>query len=193
MLFDAFYSDPHFGHAKMAEMRGFDSADAMDDALARLYRLSVTADSTVLWCGDVQFFRGRARERTAALLASLPGRKVLLRGNHDWGKSLRWWASVGFDLVLDGEVHMEIAGCPVTACHLPYAGTAHAGRGRDDRYADRRPVRRKGEALIHGHTHSDRRRQDSQIHVGCDAWGLAPAPAREVAAMIAGLREVGRG
>lgn len=186
-MINFFYSDPHFGHRKLAEVRGFKGYDAkgvplgsgvypeidiMDTALMNRYRALVELQDVVLWLGDC-FFCGR--ERAAEIIGQLPGRKILLRGNHDQGHALSWYSGVGFDLVMDGEISLPpIAGHTIRACHLPYAGTAHARDAEDNRYLGLRPIPRKGEILLHGHTHSTATWEGNGIHVGCDAWDLAP-------------------
>jgi len=54
----------------------------------------------------------------------------------------------------------------------------------DDRYAELRPVRRKGEVLIHGHTHLKRKLHENMIHVGVDAWDFRPVLYEEIEEMI---------
>lgn len=60
------------------------------DKVAANWRRLITAEDTVIICGDTSW----AMDLTDALtdlnwIAALPGRKVLLRGNHDY-----WWASL---------------------------------------------------------------------------------------------------
>ena len=60
------------------------------DRVARAWRERVTQADTVLVCGDTSWAM-RLDEAAADLawLGALPGRKVLLRGNHDY-----WWGSL---------------------------------------------------------------------------------------------------
>lgn len=180
-MFDYFYSDPHFGHSRVAEKRGFDNSHRMDAALVGGYCGDVDSRDVVLWLGDCFFC---SQDDARRIMAALPGRKVLLRGNHDMRKPLGWYIECGFDAVFDGEMGLPSVGrWRVRACHLPYAGTPHA-RGADDRHVDKRPVRRAGEVLIHGHTHTTKQVYGNQIHVGVDAWQLGPAPACIVERLI---------
>lgn len=195
------FSDPHFGHRMIAKLRGFTNADgdpdtaAHDEELIERYSRVAEADCNgspvVLWLGDCFFC---PRERAASIMDALPGTKILVRGNHDWGRSPDWFAGIGFSLVLDGIVTLPpIAGRPVRACHLPYAGTAYGIEDADGntkvddqvllhghRYLDQRPIRRKG-------AHSAARQTGAaQIHVGVDAWGLRPVAMHEIEALIVG-------
>lgn len=188
------YSDPHYGHANVIRysQRPFDDAAHMDVFMLDAYRTSVREADTVIWLGDCFFM---SFENAEALLRSLPGRKVLVRGNHD--RSASRMAAMGFELVADRELRMHIAGRPVRLCHFPYAGTASAEddatsvgpRGEEtvapyERYRAQRPQRVKGEVLIHGHTHSRVRRNGNQIHVGVDAWGYRPVEMIDVERLI---------
>ena len=174
-----FYSDPHFGHANVTgySNRPFADVDAMERELLERYSALVQPHHTVLWLGDCFFC---SPEKAAEILGRLPGRKILCRGNHD--RSASAMARIGFDLVVDSTT-LNIAGRTVRACHYPYKGTpsAEVAPGADFPW----PQRHKGEALLHGHTHSPTRRNGTQIHVGVDAWDYRPVSLAEVEALVA--------
>lgn len=46
-------------------------------------------------------------DKTLLDIASLPGRKILIRGNHDRGKGNQWWMENGFDFACDGMVFRD--------------------------------------------------------------------------------------
>lgn len=73
-----FTSDLHLGHQLAARLRGFDSVEAHD--LFIIETLKRQCDKrTVLWVlGDVAM-----RIDSLAMLSEVPGRKRLVRGNHD--------------------------------------------------------------------------------------------------------------
>ena len=73
-----FTSDLHLGHELAARLRGFSSVEDHDEAV--IHTLSRQCDKrTVLWVlGDVAM-----RVESLDLLARVPGRKRLVRGNHD--------------------------------------------------------------------------------------------------------------
>lgn len=59
------------------------------EVMARGWRETVRPEDIVLVAGDISWARHLdGAEADLAFLASLPGRKVLIRGNHDY-----WWAS----------------------------------------------------------------------------------------------------
>lgn len=175
-MFDFFYSDPHFGHEAVIGYSGrpFGSAVEMDEELVRRYNARVGPDHVVCWVGDCFFHR---LDRACEIMEELNGRKVLVKGNHD--RSNTWMLKVGFDVVVD-RLYVRMAGRNVLVCHYPYAHARRRSGQPDLRYPERRPKPQKGEALIHGHTHSEIRCQGSMIHVGVDAWDYAPASIDDV-------------
>lgn len=174
--FDWIWSDQHFGHRKVIEYsrRPFSSVEEMDAELIANYCSLVQDEDLVLWLGDVSFHRA---VRTEQLIRSLPGRKILVRGNHD--RSARRMAELGFDLVVE-EMVTSIAGRPARLSHYPYLDGSPPERP-DGRFPDRRPRKIKGEVLLHGHTHQPRRRLGNQIHVGVDAWNFYPVSYHDIA------------
>ncbi len=84
-------SDPHLSHARPKPMDVF--GPLWDNHVARIgenWRSTVGENDIVLMPGDISWAM-RLGEAVPDLewLAALPGRKVLLRGNHDY-----WWSSV---------------------------------------------------------------------------------------------------
>lgn len=65
-----------------------------DDHVSRLvaqWKLTVSPDDLVLIPGDISWAMHFEQAKTdLAMIADLPGEKVLLRGNHDY-----WWSSIG--------------------------------------------------------------------------------------------------
>ena len=173
-----FTSDMHYGHSNIiahAE-RPFDDVDEMDRVLEERYRAVVRDSDVVLWVGDVSFADD---VWTAALLKRLPGRKWLVRGNHDG--TIAHCLKLGYEFVVDS-MHLMIAGHKVTVSHYPPTGA-----NADVRYAERRPPKPgPGEFVLHGHTHERARRVGRRIHVGVDAWDYAPVTMAEVEGLIAG-------
>lgn len=182
--FTHFYSDPHFGHANVIRHanRPFACLEDMDATLANNYECVVGPDDYVLWTGDCTW----RLAALPALLASLPGRKALVLGNHD-GKPRRM-ASCGFEFVAD-RVWLDLGGVPAIACHYPPWRKQRTPGKHDSRYIDRFPRLGKGQVSIHGHTHEKGRTfgTEPRVHVGVDAWDFAPAPIEEVTRLARGL------
>ena len=180
-MFDAFYSDFHFGHTNIIKYcnRPYHDVKSMNQDFVRRYNEVIKPYHTVLWLGDCYF---RDREGFRDALSAMNGGKILIMGNHDRNSGAL--AQDGFDMVIT-ECVLQIEGVTVRCSHYPYAESSGVdGNGLRSRYLDRRPKKVKGEVLLHGHTHSPRRRNGNMIHVGVDAWDYYPALYSEVAAIV---------
>jgi calcineurin-like phosphoesterase family protein len=193
-------SDCHFQHKYVAGLRGFYSGDddgtgrrlvtpedvqRHDETLITRWNDRVRRDDTV-WClGD--FSLGNLATGLE-IARSLNGTIHLVTGNHDraWPgdrdshrcqrKYMDVFASV------QPFARSAIAGKGVLLSHFPY-------KGEDDDHTPytRYPQYRlpdEGVWLLHGHTHGKERRHGHQIHVGADAWDLAPVPLEEIEQLI---------
>ena len=166
-----FFSDPHFGHKnilKHCPWRPYNNITEMRDEFIENYNRFLTEDSVVCWVGDAFFL---SIDESKAIMDKLLGHKVLCVGNHDKSKSAM--LAMGFEYVTDS-FHMMIAGKVCHVIHYPPKGAKHAGYEFDERFNDKRPERKKGEYIIHGHTHSMTRKDGNAIHVGVDAWDYHP-------------------
>lgn len=170
-------SDLHFDHQYVAETRGFTSTTEHDDAVCDNWVSQVRKRDTVWVLGDLGIASGRARvEAVLARIASLPGTKHLVSGNHDQchpmhRDSHNWQRTYlsAFDSV-QPFARQKIAGESVMLSHFPYT----ADRGGEERCGQYR-LRDEGLPLLHGHTHSWRPFEPNtvnQIHVGLDAHSL---------------------
>ena len=94
-------ADLHLNHANIIRhcSRPFASAEEMDREI--LHRMQCVEEDDDLWIlGDFAFARNADSKRyVAELFEAIPGKKHLVRGNHDHKSTLNLpWASVG-DLV----------------------------------------------------------------------------------------------
>ena len=110
------WSDPHLGDVDALTLFGrpFRSVDEMDDLLIERWRSSVRPDDFVLCLGDMGTWPSLAR------LQGLPGRKVLVFGNH--GRS-----AIGFDVVC-GSVYSH-GDPPLLLTHVPIRRVPPGVRG----------------------------------------------------------------
>lgn len=175
-----FYSDPHFGHENVVtySKRPYSSIEEHDEALIANYNFAIRSQDTVIWLGDCFFM---PMEKSQAIMRRLNGNKILVWGGHDgtFSKMLR----IGFDLVTY-EMSMLIAGRVCNLCHFPYAGSSTRNGLLDERFPEKRPKAKKGQVLIHGHTHSNKALSGNAIHVGVDAWAMGPALMDPVAKLV---------
>ena len=183
-MLHAFYSDPHFGHYNIIDyaFRPFKSADEMNEALIERYNEVIGPGDCCVWLGDCFLM---PFDQAEVIMRRLNGGKILVMGNHDRSESAM--ARLGFDLVLR-EASLVIGGRRCRLNHWPYAPANEprysVRRDPDSPGRDKYAVRRQGEVLIHGHTHSDRQVKDNQIHVGVDAWAYRPVLFGEVEALV---------
>jgi len=121
-------SDTHFGHGNIIDYcdRPFDDAADMNEMMLDHWKRTVDEDDTVLFLGDV---RHHPASRTAAeWLSRLPGRLLVVRGNHDSGLTQN------------------------TTEHVVESCTIHHGEYRF--YCEHQPVDSPGWQL-HGHVHNN--------------------------------------
>jgi len=96
-------ADPHFGHRKVAEFRGFASVDQHDDALVAAWNRTVTKRDVVYLLGDL--FDERR-------VSDLHGTKKLCPGNHDTRPMAKY-----LDQFSQVRAYYEFDGCLLS--HIP--------------------------------------------------------------------------
>jgi len=87
-------SDTHFDHAKIEVY--CNRPKGWQDLIIRNWKRIVGPGDTVLHLGDLGW---KNAERMAAIVKELPGRLIILKGNHD--QSARWLERCGATLVLN--------------------------------------------------------------------------------------------
>ncbi|MCI8790765.1 MAG: hydrolase [Lachnospiraceae bacterium] len=165
-----FTADLHFHHDKIIRHTGrpFHNADEMDRALIRNWNGRIGHDDDVYILGD---FTMKGAEVACACLSSLPGRKHLIRGNHD-----NFLDSPGFEPSLFASIQdyaeMTYANVRFVLFHYPILEW--------NGY-------RKGAIMLHGHQHNhkdynSKNRRDGILRydVGVDANDMAPVSAEEI-------------
>jgi calcineurin-like phosphoesterase family protein len=109
-------TDTHFDHDNIGVYCA--RPDGWHDLILKNWREIVKPEDVVFHLGDVQVGR---KHKLTELLYSVPGTKVLIRGNHD-NESCMWYMRNGFSAAVDG---MKYHG--VTFTHQPetslYSGT----------------------------------------------------------------------
>ena len=112
-----FTSDLHFGHKNIIRFdnRPFNTVEEMDRALIKRWNAKVHDDDLVYVLGDISWYDD---EKTAEILSSLKGRKILIKGNHDripvHGKVKRFFEEITDykEITLEGNRHIIL-------CHYP--------------------------------------------------------------------------
>lgn len=95
-------TDTHLFHKRLAEA-GL-RPENFHDRVVSEWRANITTDDLVIHLGDVALGR---RSAVAELLPTLPGRKVLVRGNHD-KESDGWYMNHGFMIVVESMVFRDV-------------------------------------------------------------------------------------
>lgn len=90
-------TDTHWNHVKMVAKK-FRPID-YEERIRRNWNAMINPLDVVFHLGDV--ICGREGE-LAGILENLNGTKILVRGNHDEGRSVTWFLEHGFSAVTDG-------------------------------------------------------------------------------------------
>jgi calcineurin-like phosphoesterase family protein len=146
-----FCSDLHLGHDLAAELRGFKSVAEHDHTIIAMLQMQCNK-RTVLWVlGDVAM-----RMESMQLLADVPGRKKLVRGNHDklqMGAYLKYFEEIHGIIRYD---EMWLTHCPVHPQEVFRRGVCYN---------------------VHGHIHDKANtgplKFPPYINVNWDFWGRA--------------------
>ena len=100
-------SDTHFNHVNIIKYCGRpftpdeEGAEKCKAFLIERYRETVGENDIVIFLGDLAMGGAmRIRDEMPALVHALPGRKIMIRGNHD-GLEPGFYRKLGFSLVLD--------------------------------------------------------------------------------------------
>ena len=163
-------ADTHFGHANIIKYcdRPFESTDEMDASIIRTISESVDDDDDLWILGDFAFGR---QAKTVGYLSrvfdSLPGRKHLVTGNHDYRqtRALPWSSVQDIVQIKDGDAHL-------TLCHFPMLTW---NRARD------------GALQLFGHVHNDWEGTRNSVNVGVDVWDFKPVRIEEIKRRAASL------
>ncbi len=149
-----FTADTHFGHDNIIRFcdRPFKDANHMDEELVKNWNERVRPDQIVFHLGDFSF---KNRSNIPHLLDRLNGEVILLQGNHDKPKDLKYFKEV-HDLA---EVVIEDQ--RIIMCHYAMQVWNHSSRGS---------------WCIHGHSHGTLTPNWSRkiTDIGVDSWGYKP-------------------
>lgn len=180
MDFDAFISDPHFGHKNIIKYchRPFSSIEEMTEKLIENYNETVGKNDRVLWLGDC--FMG-SPTFFAGVLSRLNGKKYLILGNHDDIGNHKL-VNCGFEFVVT-KMWFSMAGRKIVANHYDAWNYRSIW---DSRYEEKRHHIKpeSKEILFHGHTHQKSKFLLNQVHLGVDAWDMKPARREEVEEIV---------
>lgn len=126
-----YIGDLHIGHEKILwlDNRPFRTVEEMDRALILNWQDAVTENDTVYVVGDM-FWKTVPPTRRKEIMESLPGRKILVRGNHDAVPEDDWayvyWEDSHETLtVKDGDASVYLSHYPSVAFPDFYKNAVH--------------------------------------------------------------------
>lgn len=109
-------SDTHFGHENILKFcrRPFRDEGHMNRTMIERWCNRVKPEDTIYHLGDFGYLKGSQGQKTTEqqmqeLLSLLPGKKILIRGNHD--KSCKRMMEYGFDFACEN-LTIDIEGLP---------------------------------------------------------------------------------
>jgi calcineurin-like phosphoesterase family protein len=148
------WSDLHLGHANIIEYgeRPFRDVDEMDTTLLNAWRSKIKPKDVLINLGDFMF--NPKKESLTQTLHNLPGYKILILGNHDRGKSFKWWMEAGFD---------EVYKYPIIY--------------KDKYILSHEPIEideNMNYINIHGHIHNKTTENKKQVNVSVEMLGYKP-------------------
>ncbi len=182
-------ADPHFGHARILELahRPFRNVEEMNSAILERAH-SVVGQEDELWVlGDLAL---GTIDESLRVASHLPGRKVLILGNHDrpflertQERRSRFRAAyekAGFRVLDDLVVGDRVGGHDVLLSHYPYEGDSREG---EERHKELRAVD-QGLPIVHGHVHERWHISGRQINVGVDVNDFTPVSEEQLAVWL---------
>lgn len=191
-----FYTaDLHFGHSKVAEIRGFDTTTAHDlHVLGSLYNTLSDGDRLFI-LGDLTGGHKEAEEDALNKLRGLAWDKNLelhlISGNHDVVHPMHRHSEKAYARFIKVFDSVDSMGSfrhnkkKIILSHFPFDTDRGFVRYPEYRLAD------AGTPVVHGHTHSAEKVSFSQkgtlqVCVSLDAWNFKPASKPELADLISG-------
>lgn len=176
-----FTSDLHFGHKNVIGFcnRPFESVEDMEQKLINNWNDYVSQTDEIYILGDM-FFCGSIKAKE--ILKQLNGKKILILGNHDWGKIKKHRSEeFGLSMIIDS-MCIRIGKYDVKLSHFPYKGAGDHTEG-EERFHDKR-YDDDGGWLLHGHVHNAWRTKEKQINVGVDVWDYCPVSENKILEII---------
>lgn len=172
-----YVGDLHFGHEKVAEIRGHDSPATHDAEIVERWSDTIHDGDEVFILGDLSGGAREAEETALRILSDLPGLKHLIAGNHDSVASIhrRGWARQARFLEVFASVRdfakIRVRGQDVMMSHYPYVQWGD-GPGRPGARYPQFRLPDLGAPLIHAHTHQPTPQAMSPrlLCVSWDAW-----------------------
>lgn len=163
-----FIADTYFKHANIIKYcnRPFENTDEMNKYIVEKWNPVVKNTDTVYHLGDVGFGK---TEEVKALVGSLNGTKILLRGNHDFKIGINTWKKIGFSEVYKKKIVLG----NLLLTHVP---TEDVGENQIN---------------VFGHIHDkpldERFNKKNHICVSCDVVDYTPVSISKIESIVGNL------
>jgi calcineurin-like phosphoesterase family protein len=152
-----FIGDCHFGHRNQIRWRPFESEEQITELILSNLRKRVTKRDIVYFLGDIILSQDRL-----TVLDGIPGKKILVAGNHCTEHlSMRQLVDT-FD-----EVHAIVKYKEFWLTHAPI-----------------HPDELRGKVNIHGHVHTNTIDDKRYVNVSCEAINYSPVSLHKIRASI---------
>ncbi|WP_027091027.1 metallophosphoesterase [Cohnella thermotolerans] len=165
-----FTSDHHFGHRNIIdfESRPFGDVEEMNLAMIESWNSVVGKDDQVFHLGDFSFLN---REKTREIVGRLNGRKFLILGNHDRGRTRSWWLEVGFD---------EVSEYPIIYKEFFFLSHEPMYMNKHMPYVN-----------VHGHIHGQKYEGKNHFNVCVEHWAYKPLTFEQIRDSVVASEEQG--
>ena len=192
------FSDTHFFHDKIAQLRGFSNYKQHDEQLILNINKRVNANDDLYLLGDiVMASNGKTWSDNLSIVNRLNGHKHLIVGNHDRcapnnknGHKHKEVFLQYFDTVSE-YAEISYKGITFMLSHYPYDETddGFVGAAANASEYEQYQLRDSGTPVIHGHTHSEQllthsRLGTPQINVNAESTNLKPVIINDVLKLI---------
>lgn len=144
-------SDTHFGHEKVAKIRGYERVEEHDYWLIEIWNSVVKLADTVIHLGDFGF---GDKLQLRQIAQALHGHIIMVQGNHDRSPT---WITRELGIPCFTKFSFKYGGHEFTCVHDPLDA-----RGKE------------GQIVLHGHTHGNIDGEEfvyddgCRVHVGWD-------------------------
>jgi len=150
-------ADLHLGHEEVLGFtkRPWKNIDRHDNAVIKNAHRLVRPQDVYIIIGDLTLTGSSNANRIRRYISRLPGRKILVLGNHDHMKA-KWYVKAGFELA-------------TTALVLPGGVLVVHDPQEAAEWPREKPV-------VCGHWHDTFMVVDNVVNAGIDVWGYDPIP-----------------
>ncbi len=165
-------SDLHLNHENIMNFCrvGFKSLEEMNDAIATSWNKTAKPEDRIYNLGDLAFQTSLKRVEANAILERLNGEHLLIKGNHDEEKKIKFFPKI---VQFHREMIVKFGGIDFLLSHYPYKENM-TEKDKATRPECFTPVHYNEDGsimpLLHGHTHEAYTIRPHQLCMCWDRW-----------------------